>query len=255
MGVVYCGLESAKVACTQLGSDCAGVYDSGCNDEGVYKLCKAGKPFVTSGRSCLHVSKFGKPKGTTKAAPKGTTKAAPKKTTEAKPKETTKASPHNIVTSTKGATTTAPSVCVSNGRGSSPKGKAPPAGTPCTGWYNGKKQDLMCVGNSYGGNGYCGAEAPPGTTGPYNLGIVNLGGCAKHCTEGGTKVCSCPNGEGPFGAKCAKHGAKMCVSCHAGFELNEDKTACVRTGRSSYKLLHMSFCNICLNPQIRQSKS
>ena len=44
----------------------------------------------------------------------------------------------------------------------------------------GKKQDKnFCKGNNYGGYGWCGVEAPPGTTGKYSKADGAWGGCAK----------------------------------------------------------------------------
>ena len=61
----YC--LQAKEQCEKLGSGCAGVYDSGCDNKGAYKLCKAGNAFTNSGSSCIYTPKLGAPEETTKA--------------------------------------------------------------------------------------------------------------------------------------------------------------------------------------------
>jgi len=77
--------------------------------------------------------------------------------------------------------------CVTNGAagvlGAGPrKGQKVPAGTPCTGWYQGRKtKHAVCKGTGYGGYGWCGVEAAPGTNGKYSKADRAWGGCVKAC--------------------------------------------------------------------------
>ena len=208
----YADLQQAKEECEKLGSDCAGVYDQGCKSAGHFKLCKAGHVFKPSASSCVHAPEF----------------AGAKETTA---KQTTSTSQITTTDASETSNNTIRRPCVTNGKGSNMQGKPPPAGTPCTGWYNGQKQQIICYG-SKNDNGWCGVEAPPGTKGPYATRSIAMGRCSADCARGGTAVCICDNGVGTVGDACIKHGSNMCTSCSAGFELNEAKTACVRSGTS-----------------------
>jgi len=65
----YPDLQTAQTACEQLGSKwCAGVYDSGCDNKGSFKLCMSGKALENSKfSSCVYTPKFGAPEQTTGA--------------------------------------------------------------------------------------------------------------------------------------------------------------------------------------------
>ena len=116
------------------------------------------------------------------------------------------------------------------------KGKVP-AGVPCTGWYQGKKHSGFCEGKDYGGHGWCGVEAAPGEKGAYNKDDSAWGGCSKECPPSGIAICECPFGTPTKGTACDKHGSKGCEKCNEGFDLNADKTMCIRHGASRYSSL------------------
>ena len=93
---------------------------------------------------------------------------------------------------------TAPATtCVTNGEAGflnagPKKGQKVPAGTPCTGWYRGKKStNGMCQRTGYDWDifpithyGWCGVEAAPGTTGTYSKADAAWGACARTCRPG-----------------------------------------------------------------------
>ena len=125
--------------------------------------------------------------------------------------------------------------CVSNGKAGNldtgrNKNKKVPAGIPCTGWYLGKNTHTkgFCQGTGYGGNGWCGVEAPPGKTGKYSKADSAWAGCSKVCPPGGVAVCKCEHGVPLKGDACNKHDAPGCKSCKSGYKLNAKKTACVK---------------------------
>ena len=85
----------------------------------------------------------------------------------------------------------------------------------------------FCQGKGYGGNGWCGVEAPPGKKGKYSKADGAWAGCSKSCPPGGVAVCKCDNGTPTKGAACNKHGSTGCQKCNVGFKLNAKKAACV----------------------------
>jgi len=78
--------------------------------------------------------------------------------------------------------------CVTNGDGDLTKGpnkgQKVPAGTPCTGYWQGKG-GRFCQGTGYAGRGWCGVEAAPGTKGKYSATDGAWGGCSLDCIPGG----------------------------------------------------------------------
>ena len=60
-GSSYASLSAAQAVCTAFNlGGCSGVYDSGCNGRGSYKLCVTGYTYSTSSSSCV----YKKPTGT-----------------------------------------------------------------------------------------------------------------------------------------------------------------------------------------------
>ena len=52
---VYTTLNAAQDACAALGSACSGVFDSGCNNVGLYNLCKSGNVILASETGCVYI--------------------------------------------------------------------------------------------------------------------------------------------------------------------------------------------------------
>ena len=225
-----CVTSDYKYGNVEAGTPCTGYYwgkyYSHCkgSGQGGNGWCGVEAPPGTTGK---YKSRSGKYGSCSKSCPKGgVPEYVPTTTTAPKPPTTT------IITTT---TTTQDlnGPCVSNGiAGDTYTRDDVPAGLPCTGWYGGMKQEIFCMGTSKGGRGWCGVEAPPGTEGKFGEKDWAYGGCSLSCPEGGHSICKCAHGVAPTGDACPTHRANLCTSCWSGFEMNEDKTACVRIGES-----------------------